>query len=111
MEELFKRLDEANLTLNLAKSQFVQTDVQYLGFRTGKGKIRTVEPKVKDNANLPPPTNGKEILRFLGASGYYRRFCRKFSDVAMPMTKLLCKKSKFCWNEKYEEPFHEIKKI
>ncbi len=73
--------------------------------------MRTVEAKVKDIVNLPPPTNRKEILRFLGASGYYRRFCKNFSDVAMPLTKLLNKKSKFCWDKHCEEAFVEIKKM
>ena len=70
-----------------------------------------MEAKVKDIADLPPPTNRKEILRFLGASGYYRRFCRNFSDVAMPLTKLLAKKSKFKWDEKCQGAFQEIKNM
>ena len=111
LEEVFRRLDEANLTVNLAKSQFVQADVEYLGFKIGKGRVKTVEAKVKDIVNLPTPTNRKEILRFLGASGYYRRFCKKISDVAMPLTKLLSKKSKFCWSERCDEAFQEIKNM
>ena len=75
----------------------------------GGGEIKTVEAKVRDIVNLPAPTNGKEILRFLGASGYYRRFCKNFSDVAMPLTRLLAKKSKFQWDAKCEESFQKIK--
>ena len=111
LEEVFKRLDEANLTVNLSKSHFVQADVEYLGFKIGKGRVKTVEAKVNDIVKLPPPTNRKEILRFLGASGYYRRFCKNFSDVAMPLTQLLGKKSKFCWSEKCNEAFNEIKNM
>ena len=35
LEEVFKKLDEANLTVNLAKSHFVRADVEYLGFKIG----------------------------------------------------------------------------
>ncbi len=56
---------------------FVQADVEYLGFKVGNGKVRSVEPNVKDIVDLPPSTNRKEMLRFLRASGYYRRFCKK----------------------------------
>ncbi len=73
--------------------------------------MRTVEAKVKDIVNLPPSTNRKEILRFLGASGYYRRFCKNFSDVAMTLMKLLSKKSKFCCGKHCKEAFVEIKKM
>ena len=111
LEEVFRRLDEANLTINLTKSHFVQSSVEYLGFKIGNGQVKTVEAKVNDIVNLPTPTNRKEILRFLGASGYYRRFCKNFSDVAMPLTKLLSKKSKFKWDEKCQEAFQKIKNM
>ena len=38
LEEVFKKLDEANLTVNLAKSHFVRADVEYLGFKIGGEK-------------------------------------------------------------------------
>ena len=43
LEEVLRRLDNANLTVNLTKSSFVRADVEYLGFKIGKGKVRTVE--------------------------------------------------------------------
>ncbi len=61
-------------------------------FQVGNDKVRSVEPNVKDIVDLPPSTNRKEMLRFLRASGYYRRFCKTFWDDAMPLTKLLSKK-------------------
>lgn len=88
------KLNDANLTLNLAKSEFVQRYVDYLGYKVGQGKVQPLDAKVKDIVKFPSPTNTKELLRFLGMGGYYRRFCRNFSVVALPLTRLLSKKMK-----------------
>ena len=39
-------------------------------------------------------------MRFLGMAGYYRKFCKKFSGIAEPLTNLLRKNTKFKWNDK-----------
>ncbi len=107
----WRKYSESWMIPIMMKSHFVQVNVEYLGFMVGKGEVRTVEAKVKDIVDLPPPTKRKEILRFLVASCYYRRFCKKISDVAMPLTKLQKKKSNFCWDKHCEEAFVEIKKM
>ena len=50
---LMKHLDEANLTLELSKSQFLQREASFLGHIAGNGKIRLV------------PTNKKKITQIL----------------------------------------------
>ncbi|XP_063841016.1 uncharacterized protein LOC135089382 [Scylla paramamosain] len=65
LEEVFRRLDDASLTVNLAKSNFVQADVEYLGFKVGKGEVRTVEAKVKDidyNLEIHHVTGSENII-------------------------------------------------
>lgn len=111
VEDVFQRLDDANLAVNLMKFEFVKCDVEYLGYKVGQGRVGTVEAKVRDIVNLPSPTTRKELLRFLGASGYYRRFCNNYSDVALPLTKLLSKGSKFEWNVCCKEAYGKIKEM
>ena len=111
LREVFKRLDDANLTVNLKKSEFSKACVEYLGYTVGQGKVQPVNAKVKDIVKFPSPTNRKELLRFLGMSGYYRRFCKNFSAVALPLTRLLSKKVKFSWNSHCEEAFKKIKEM
>jgi len=111
LREVFKILDDANLTVNLRKSDFVKAYVDYLGYKVGQGRVQPVYTKVKDIVNFPSPTSKKEHLRFLGMSGYYRRFCNNFSVVALPLTRLLSKKAKFKFNEHCEEAFKKIKNM
>ena len=56
------------------------------------------------------PTLVGEIMRFLGLTGYYRRFIENFSKIAKPMTELLKKDTKFNWTEECEASFQELKK-
>ena len=48
-------------------------------------------------------------MRFLGMAGYYREFCRNFSDVVSCLTNLLCKNVKFVWTDDCQESFTRVK--
>jgi len=44
-------------------------------------------------------------------AGYYRRFCKNFSVIVEPMTKLLGKTQSFVWLDACQEAFEKIKGI
>ena len=46
-----------------------------------------------------------EIRSFLGFVGYYRRFIKDFSQLAVPMMRLTRKEVKFAWNDLCEKAF------
>ncbi len=81
LEEVFSRFQEANLTLNLTKCDFCHAKVTYLGKEVGHGTVRPVESKVRAIIDFPSPKSKRELRRFLGMAGYYRNFCKNFSDV------------------------------
>ena len=56
------------------------------------------------------PKSVTEIRSFLGLAGYYRRFIKGFSKLALPLTKLTCKGKAFVWDIRCEESFNELKK-
>ncbi|MBN3310521.1 MCCA carboxylase, partial [Amia calva] len=89
MGELFDRLVDANLTLNLAKCEFGQATVTYLGKIVGRGQVKPIQNKVEAIHHFPIPSSFRELCRFLGMVGYYRNFCRNFSAVTCPLTDLL----------------------
>lgn len=111
LRNLFIRLSEAKLTVNLLKSEFCQAVVQYLGHRVGQGIVRPIAAKVEAINNFPVPTSRRELMRFLGMAGYYRKFCSNFSTLALPLTNLLQKKVKFIWSDACQIAFEKIKTI
>lgn len=69
--EVFDRLAGASLTLNLAKCEFREAIVTYLGRQVGQGQVWPVEEKVKAITIFPVPTNRRELCWFPGMSGCY----------------------------------------
>ena len=106
---LFERLAQAGLTLNLAKSKFTQGTVTYLGHIVGSGYIRPKEANVDAILKFPVPQSRRQVMRFLGMSGYYRRFCPNFSTVAAPLTKLTSTKRGFEWTDEAQQAFEHLK--
>ena len=105
----FDKLRDANLTVNLSKSAFGHAQVHFLGHVVGGGEVKPITAKVDAINNFPVPSNKKELMRFLGMAGYYRRFCKNFSVIVKPLTDLLHKDTKFNWVEKCQVAFEKVK--
>ena len=70
-----------------------------------------VDPtKVEAVMEWKQPTTVTEIRSFLGLAGYYRRFIKGVSQIALPMTKLTRKDTPFVWTPECEESFQTLKK-
>ena len=103
IRKLFSQLQQANLTVNLAKSEFGKAAIKNLGHILGYGKISPQKVKVNEIGDYPAQRNELDIRRFLGVAGYYRRLCPRFSNLAVPLTELLKKKNKFQWIGEFEK--------
>ena len=105
------RLQEARLTVNLVKTEFGHARVEFLGHVVGQGQVTPVAAKVEAISKFPVPTNQRELMRFLGMAGYYRKFCHNFSTLVEPLTNLLRKGMKYTWSTDCQESFEKIKSI
>lgn len=94
-----------------SQSEFAKATGTYLGRVVGQGTVRPVEEKVKAVACFPVPTTKKELMRFLGLVGYYRSFCRNFSDVVAPLTDLLKASATFVWSPICQQAFEKVKSL
>lgn len=109
LRKVLLRLKNANLKVQLDKSEFMKRQVDYLGHTiTSEGVSPNLE-KIKAIDALKEPKNQKEIKGFLGMIGYYRKFIRDFSTIASPLHKLLKKNVCFTWGEKEKHSFVELK--
>ncbi|KAH8308600.1 hypothetical protein KR018_005951, partial [Drosophila ironensis] len=80
--------------------------LRYLGFIIGKGVLRTDPAKVEAIRNMVVPRSAKEVRRFLGTAGWYKRFIRNFAEVAPPLTDTLRKGNKFQMSQEAKEAFN-----
>ncbi|KAL6337752.1 hypothetical protein AAG906_037346 [Vitis piasezkii] len=80
-----------------------------LGHIISKQGIKVDKAKVELIVKLPSPTNVKGVRQFLGHAGFYRRFIKDFSKLAMPLCELLVKDAKFIWDDRCQRSFEELK--
>ncbi|KAJ9561703.1 hypothetical protein OSB04_006863 [Centaurea solstitialis] len=55
------------------------------------------------------PKTPSEVWSFLGLTGYYRKFIKDFSRIAIPLTALTKKNVEFEWAKEQEEAFTMLK--
>ena len=88
LQQVFDRLEKANLTLKLSKCQFAVKEVKYLGHVLSPQGILPDPDKLSIVQNWQPPKNPKQVRQFLGLTNYYRRFVPNYANIAKPMQNL-----------------------
>lgn len=109
LEEVFRRLREANLTVSFDKCRFCRAEMEFLGYVVDKNGLRVNPDKVKAMLEIPTPKNVREVRRVVGTFSWYRRFIPNFSSVISSITDLLKKNRKFVWTLECEKAFQQMK--
>ena len=86
---ILQTLRKANFKIQPDKSEFLRTEVEFLGFIISEEGLKPNMKKVECIRKYPQPKNLKDLRAFLGLSGYYRRFVKDYAKIAKPLTKLL----------------------
>ena len=106
---VFERLREAGLKLQPKKCNFLRHEVAYLGHVVSDKGVTADPAKVERVASWPIPTTTKDVQRFLGFAGYYRRFIQNFADIARPLHRLTEQYAAFKWSDESQSAFEELK--
>lgn len=112
LKNVLKKLQDANLTINLDKCQFFRSELKYLGYVVDSNGLHTDPAKVEAIINYKTPSTKKEVKRFLGTASWYRRFVPNFSNIAGPLNKLTSTKKNappFKWTEEANQAFETLK--
>ena len=70
-----------------------------LGHVVSSKGIEVDKAKVELISKLRPPKNVTDVRSFLGHAGFYRRFIKDFSKIALPLSNLLAKDTSFVFDE------------
>lgn len=106
---VFEAFQTAHLTLKLRKRYFGFYEVSYLGFLLSSDGVRPGQQKVLSIKNFPTPSNRHEVRRFLGLSGFFRRFIPRYAQLAGPITELLKDSVAFKWAEEQDNAFSNLR--
>jgi hypothetical protein len=86
----------------------LQKRVPYLGHYVSQKGIETDPKKISAITNWPEINNIKKLHAFLGLTGYYRKFIKGYSQIALPLTKLLQGEIKWEWTEAQEDAKQQL---
>ncbi len=122
LEQIFIRLRNAGLKVNLAKLFFRAQETEYLGYILIRGGIKPQPKKVQAILALNPPNRNKELQQFLGMVQYFRDMWAKRSEMLAPLTDLVgeygetkatkkngTKKKTWRWESIHQQAFDNIK--
>ncbi|XP_073120882.1 uncharacterized protein [Henckelia pumila] len=102
-------LRERKLFAKFDKCEFWLEKLEFLGHIISESGVEVDPSKVQAVKELSVPRNVLEIRSFLGLAGYYRKFIKCFSSIAVPLTTLTKKNAKFFWSPKCQESFDVLK--
>ncbi|RDX70604.1 Retrovirus-related Pol polyprotein from transposon 17.6, partial [Mucuna pruriens] len=109
LSRVLTRCINTNLVLNFEKCHFMVTKGIMLGPIVSRRGIEVNKSKINMITSLPNPASKREGRSFLGHVGFYRRFIKNFSKIALPLSKLLQKDVDFNFDQPYIEAFQELK--
>lgn len=109
LDLLFEFLESAGVTVKIRKCEFARDKVKFLGHVLTPTGIHIDMERVSAIQNFPRPLNIRHLRSFLGTCNFDRRFVSNFSDLLLPLTKLLRKGCRWKWSDDEEKAFHQIK--
>jgi hypothetical protein len=109
VREVLLRLQKHNLYTNPDKCEFSVNTTEFLGYVISPSGISMSQSKVDAILKWPAPKNVKQIQSFLGFANFYRRFIFSYSDIVIPLTRLMRKGVSWDWSNKSDAAFRQLK--
>lgn len=98
-----------NLQIKWQKCAFLQTNILFLGHEIENGRIKPSPVKSRDVQRFSEPKNIKEVQRFLGLTGYMRKFIGGYASIAKPLSDLLRNEATFRFGDEQRLAFDTLK--
>lgn len=112
LKTIAERMKKVELTVSREKSSFCFSQVTFLGYILTKEGLQANLERVRPILEYPRPRTVKEMRRWVGLVGWYRRFIANAAELLAPLTDLMKGESKapIQWNEEAEMAFINTKR-
>ena len=108
---VLQRLHDHGIVINVSKSVFGVSSVEFLGYLVDASGIRPLESKTEVIRNFPQPASQRKLREFLGLVNFYRRFIPNGATILHPLNRLLSKSTPntLTWTDATVAAFNSVK--
>jgi len=108
LKEVLTTLYFHGFELNLKKCLFLCDEIEFLGYQISSHGVTISDRHTEAIQNFKSPRNVKELQRFLGLAGYFRKFINQFAIKSKPLTELLKKNAPYEFSEECVKAFTQL---
>lgn len=94
-QEVMKRLSQNNVKINLKKSQFAKSSVNFLGQKVSRDGITPITENLGNLVKIQRPTCKKDVQKIVGSIQWFRPYLKNLAVEISPITDLLKEKIQF----------------
>ena len=110
LQQVLRRLEDHNITLNREKCKIGVKSVDFLGFTVADGRISVSSERVQGLRNLAVPKTTKQLQAVLGSLGFYSKFVPGYSTRVEPLRRQLRKDAGgFVWTREMDAAFNDVR--
>ena len=111
LDQVFKAISDANITLSPSKCHFAYQSLLLLGQKVSRLGLSTHKEKVDAILAIETPKNAQELQTFLGMMVYFASYIPFYAWIAHPLFDLIRKDREWEWTEMHEEAFKLCKEV
>ena len=109
LKQVFRRLHENGMTINLPKCQFRVPTMLFFGHVFSEKGMSPDPKKVDALQNVAPPTNASEVRSLLSSAAFCSRFIKDFALITRPLRQLTCEGVRWQWTQEEQLSFERLK--
>ncbi|XP_047231734.1 uncharacterized protein LOC124874432 [Girardinichthys multiradiatus] len=112
--KLLQHLHKKGHKVSRSKMQFVQKEVTFLGHVLSHKSRKLSPQRIEAVLKIPKPVTKKQMMSFLGMTGYCRAHILNYSELEAPLASLIYGRSlaaadKIKWTDEAELAFNDLK--
>ena len=89
LQAMFEHFHEHGLKLKPSKCSFLHRQITFLGHEISTDGMKPGTLNLKGITEMAPPANYTEVWRFLGMTGFFRRFIKNYARITKPLNDIL----------------------
>ena len=111
LELVFERVKMSNIKLSPSKAKFLCGKIKYLGMVIEGDEFCIADKKLQAIDDLSPPKNQDQLRSQLALFQYYKKFVPFFSEVILPLQRMMKKGVTFEWTKECTSAYVLLKSL